>query len=253
MRLLLYFCLSLCLFGMATFAYSYEVRQIPPQVPPTVSDGAPNINEVWLNHGGARVYWNTLTQPNGIRLIGSRFNDPASVPQLIKEKPAKKQNKKKKKKQNQPVAQQNTQITPVKVPENASSTALQIPDKPKDSNANNSSVNQVQNKPENQNTTQEQKKESEKNSSQVPEKKEDKQNPSVKDNKPENQSVNNTNPNSKQDNNSQNTPTTQGSGKAPLYTPPNTPQEISPNSPGVPPRPSGEQTQVPIPTLPQNK
>ena len=52
----------------------------PPQ---TLPDGGPNLNAAWLRHGGARLYWNTLMQPQQLRMVGAGFADPAAVPELM--------------------------------------------------------------------------------------------------------------------------------------------------------------------------
>ena len=52
-------------------------------LPPTMPDGGPNLTEAWMRTGGARLYWNTLTQPRQIRMMGAAFADPAAVPELM--------------------------------------------------------------------------------------------------------------------------------------------------------------------------
>lgn len=52
-------------------------------LPQTMPDGGPNLTEAWMRNGGARLYWNTLTQPRQIRMAGAAFADPAAVPELM--------------------------------------------------------------------------------------------------------------------------------------------------------------------------
>lgn len=52
-------------------------------LPQTLPDGGPNLTEAWMRTGGARLYWNTLTQPRQIRMVGAAFADPAAVPELM--------------------------------------------------------------------------------------------------------------------------------------------------------------------------
>ena len=52
-------------------------------LPQTLPDGGPNLTESWMRTGGARLYWNTLTQPRQIRMVGAAFADPAAVPELM--------------------------------------------------------------------------------------------------------------------------------------------------------------------------
>ena len=52
-------------------------------LPQTLPDGGANLNEAWMRNGGARLYWNTLTQPRQIRMVGAGFADPAAVPELM--------------------------------------------------------------------------------------------------------------------------------------------------------------------------
>ncbi len=51
--------------------------------PQTLPDGGANLNEAWMRNGGARLYWNTLTQPRQMRMAGAAFADPAAVPELM--------------------------------------------------------------------------------------------------------------------------------------------------------------------------
>lgn len=69
--------------GMAHAAV--ESRELPPQMPRTTRSGAANLYDTWLENGGGRLYWNTLTKPTQIRMAGARFVDPASVPELSME------------------------------------------------------------------------------------------------------------------------------------------------------------------------
>ncbi|MBR3663342.1 MAG: hypothetical protein IKN64_01650 [Desulfovibrio sp.] len=61
------------------------------QVPQWTRDGQHNLTHEWIEHGGARLYWNSLLTPRQVRLMGMRFRDPADRPLLmIDEPPAKK-------------------------------------------------------------------------------------------------------------------------------------------------------------------
>lgn len=52
-------------------------------LPQTLPNGSSNLTEIWMRSGGARLYWNTLTQPRQIRMVGAAFADPAAVPELM--------------------------------------------------------------------------------------------------------------------------------------------------------------------------
>ena len=56
---------------------------LPPQLPVLLPSGGVNLDEAWIQDGGARLYWNTLVIPRQIRMGGARFVDPAAVPELL--------------------------------------------------------------------------------------------------------------------------------------------------------------------------
>lgn len=93
---------------------------LPPHLPLYTSNGAINLDEVWIRDGGARLYWNNVIIPTQLKMEGSYWIDPALVPQLLPEKKA-------------PVrrtwrrARASAKPKKVKVPPNVSSTALKAP------------------------------------------------------------------------------------------------------------------------------
>ncbi len=56
---------------------------LPPQSPALLPSGGVNLDEAWIQDGGARLYWNTLVIPRQVRMGGARFADPAAVPELL--------------------------------------------------------------------------------------------------------------------------------------------------------------------------
>ncbi|OXS29091.1 MAG: hypothetical protein BCS36_01315 [Desulfovibrio sp. MES5] len=66
--------------GMSGVSFAGVAESSLPQ---TLPDGGPNLTEAWMRTGGARLYWNTLTQPRQIRMVGAAFADPAAVPELM--------------------------------------------------------------------------------------------------------------------------------------------------------------------------
>lgn len=69
--------------------YDMQVRNapprlpLPPQLPAALPSGGANLDEAWIQDGGARLYWNTLVIPRQLRMGGARFTDPAAVPELL--------------------------------------------------------------------------------------------------------------------------------------------------------------------------
>ncbi|MFT4300858.1 MAG: hypothetical protein QM579_03810 [Desulfovibrio sp.] len=61
----------------------FPAQAAESSLPQTLPDGGANLNEAWMRNGGARLYWNTLTQPRQIRMAGAAFADPAAVPELM--------------------------------------------------------------------------------------------------------------------------------------------------------------------------
>lgn len=59
---------------------------LPPQVPPYLPNGAVNLDYVWTQDGGARLYWNEVIIPQELKMGGATWIDPALVPQLLPQK-----------------------------------------------------------------------------------------------------------------------------------------------------------------------
>lgn len=88
-----YFCIAALMTGLclAVPAVALESRVLPPSQAMTQSgealallpSGGVNLDELWLQSGGARLYQNTLVHPRQIRMGGASFVDPASVPVLF--------------------------------------------------------------------------------------------------------------------------------------------------------------------------
>lgn len=60
-----------------------------PPLPEYLPDGASNLDSVWTQDGGARLYWNAQTRPIQLKMNGMSWIDPASVPELLLQQPAK--------------------------------------------------------------------------------------------------------------------------------------------------------------------
>ncbi len=56
---------------------------LPPQLPEYLPNGAVNLDQAWIQDGGARLYWNTLTIPRQLKMAGARWVDPALTPELF--------------------------------------------------------------------------------------------------------------------------------------------------------------------------
>lgn len=94
--------------------------QLPPQLPAYLPNGAVNLDEAWIEDGGARLYWNTLLIPRQLKMAGATWVDPALVPPLF----APQQPKQPRKLWRAPRKAQSRAVTTVKVPEGVGSTAL---------------------------------------------------------------------------------------------------------------------------------
>ena len=94
--------------------------QLPPQLPAYLPHGAVNLDEAWIQDGGARLYWNTLLIPRQLKMAGATWVDPALVPPLF----APQQPKQPRKRWRAPRKAQPKPVTTVKVPEGVGSTAL---------------------------------------------------------------------------------------------------------------------------------
>lgn len=78
-----FLCLCAAFMFSVILAAAAETVHLPSSPPPTLPDGGANLNEAWVRHGGARLYWNTLMQPRQLRMAGASFVDPAAVPDLM--------------------------------------------------------------------------------------------------------------------------------------------------------------------------
>lgn len=63
---------------------------LPPTFPQYLPNGAINLDEAWIQKGGARLYWNTIIIPRQLKMGGASWVDPALVPLLIQEPAEKK-------------------------------------------------------------------------------------------------------------------------------------------------------------------
>ena len=64
-------------------AVGAPVAPLPPHLPALLPSGGVNLDEAWIQDGGARLYWNTLVIPRQLRMGGASFVDPAAVPELL--------------------------------------------------------------------------------------------------------------------------------------------------------------------------
>ena len=96
--------------------------QLPPQLPAFLPNGAINLDEAWVQNGGARLYWNTLLIPRQIKMSGATWIDPALTPQLFppKTQPVRKRSYVRRKAESKPAATANA-------PQGAGSTTLMPP------------------------------------------------------------------------------------------------------------------------------
>lgn len=56
---------------------------LPPSFPAYLPNGAVNLDEAWIEDGGARYYWNLVIVPRQLKMGGAYWVDPALVPILI--------------------------------------------------------------------------------------------------------------------------------------------------------------------------
>lgn len=98
-----------------------RIVALPPQLPEYLPNGAINLDEVWIQDGGARLYWNNVIIPKQLKMAGNYWIDPALVPQLIPEKqtPVRRVWRKSR--------TRTSKVKKVKVPANVASTALKRP------------------------------------------------------------------------------------------------------------------------------
>lgn len=90
---------------------------LPPSFPAYLPNGAVNLDEAWIQDGGARLYWNMIVVPRQLKMNGAYWVDPALVPQLVIQP------------QKQPVRRyaRKVAVKTSKAPANAASTALRTP------------------------------------------------------------------------------------------------------------------------------
>lgn len=60
---------------------------LPPHVPEYLPNGAINLDYVWTEDGGARLYWNNVIIPKELKMGGNTWIDPALVPDLFQSRP----------------------------------------------------------------------------------------------------------------------------------------------------------------------
>lgn len=91
---------------------------LPPTFPAYLPNGAINLDEAWIEDGGARLYWNTVIIPRQLKMNGNYWVDPALVPLLIPQATT-------------PVRRNYSRVVRPKAkspaPKNAASTALKTP------------------------------------------------------------------------------------------------------------------------------
>ncbi|WP_297046873.1 hypothetical protein [uncultured Desulfovibrio sp.] len=97
-----------------------NVAPLPPQLPAYLPNGAVNLDEAWVQDGGARLYWNTLLVPRQLKMAGATWIDPALTPQLLAP-PAKTAPPRRWKPRRKAAPKS---VVTVKAPEGAGSTAL---------------------------------------------------------------------------------------------------------------------------------
>lgn len=92
---------------------------LPPHLPEYLPNGAVNLDEAWIQDGGARLYWDTVIIPKQLKMAGATWIDPALVPQLFPpQQPARKR-----------YYRRRARVSPPKVvvPADAASTSLRSP------------------------------------------------------------------------------------------------------------------------------
>lgn len=103
-------------FGAGT---NRQLVPLPPHLPAYLPNGAINLDEVWTQDGGARLYWNTVIIPKELKMAGAYWIDPALVPNLVtQQQPGRVRRRYRTAKIRRPR---------VKIPANASSTSLTPP------------------------------------------------------------------------------------------------------------------------------
>lgn len=65
------------------YAAQRQIVPLPPHWPPFLPNGATNLDYVWIEDGGARLYWNDVVVPRQLKMDGAYWQDPALVPQLF--------------------------------------------------------------------------------------------------------------------------------------------------------------------------
>lgn len=93
---------------------------LPPQLPEYLPNGAINLDEVWIQDGGARPYWNIVLIPQQLKMGGATWIDPALVPQLIGPQP-------KQRRRYRTYRRRPAKVVHARPPANVGSTALKSP------------------------------------------------------------------------------------------------------------------------------
>ncbi len=91
---------------------------LPPHLPEYLPNGAINLDEVWIQDGGARLYWNAVIIPRQLKMAGATWIDPALVPQLLPQKQARPASR---------YYRKTTRTKKAKVPPTASKASLDAP------------------------------------------------------------------------------------------------------------------------------
>lgn len=95
---------------------------LPPSFPEYLPNGAVNLDEAWIQDGGARYYWNTIIVPRQLKMGGAYWIDPALVPRLTIQPQQRRKVARRSYRRTAPVSRV---VTPA--PVNASSRALRSP------------------------------------------------------------------------------------------------------------------------------
>lgn len=112
--------------GYDTAPVSVQQAPVQPHLPYFLPNGAVNLDEAWIEYGGARPYWNSVTIPRQLRLGGASWVDPALVPELLAAPKQATPVRKWTRRSTRKIRKAMPRIS-VKVPPNAGSTALKKP------------------------------------------------------------------------------------------------------------------------------
>ena len=98
---------------------------LPPQVPQFLPNGAVNLDYVWTQDGGARLYWNDVIIPKELKMAGASWIDPALVPQLVPDSKSRAVRRYYSKAYRRPARKRT--VAKAKVPPRVASTSLKSP------------------------------------------------------------------------------------------------------------------------------